>query len=201
MPYAAAPPDLLSPGELFVAVVVVGALAMAVGAVFVRVVRAGEGLVVSRAGRVTRVRTEGWVVVLPGLDRVTRVGTRPRSVDPLVARGRTTDDLDVIVTAGAVVRVSDPKRAAVASYAPFARAAEHLEAALTDAVAMLDVRELSRTSAPELRRRALERAAPALQADGLVAERLAVVSVELLAGPRLLAWADQQTEESHASHR
>ena len=118
-----------------------------------------------------------------------------------MVRGETIDGVDVIVTASAVVRVGDPERATAASSAPFDRAAEHLESALTDTLVSLDLRELSRTSAPELRRRALVASAPDLHADGLVADRLAIISVELLAGPRLLAWAAQQSEEPHASHR
>src|SRR5687767_10226554 len=59
------------------------ATAMATGIAVVRVVPAGHCGVVIRAGRATRLRRSGLVMVAPGIERIEMVALRPPPIDPL----------------------------------------------------------------------------------------------------------------------
>ncbi len=94
----------------------------------IRLVGSEERAVVSRFGRVTRVRGPGVVLRLPAVERVMSVSMHPIEM-PLVVSATTRDGVTVRVIATAVGRPSDPARWATHA-APLDAAALAVEEAL-----------------------------------------------------------------------
>lgn len=192
---------VLSPAEFTLAVLLLVAAVVAVLAVLVRPVPRGEGLVITRAGRGSRTRGQGVALVVPILDRVQRLPIGPVLVQPLVARERTADGLQVVVTASSVVSVVSLSQVTEIAAHLHSFAAEVTETALSEAIGGLDLAALIETDAPALRRATLQRVDAPLAASGLRADALSVESVEVTATADLLTWAEARTRGQHASHR
>ena len=119
-------------------------LALAVGAL-VRVVPRHQRIVISRLGRISRVRGPGLVPVLPGLESATKVSLRTVQL-PLTVSAMTRDGVPVNLLATVAFRITAPDRAA-SSADPVADTMSSIERALasqvgrTDLPALLLVRE------------------------------------------------------------
>jgi regulator of protease activity HflC (stomatin/prohibitin superfamily) len=119
-------------------------LALAVGA-FVRVVPRHQRIVISRWGRISRVRGPGLVPVLPGVESATTVSLRTVQL-PLTVSAMTRDGIPVNLVAAVAFRINAPDRAA-SSADPVADTMASIEQALagqvgrTDLPALLLVRE------------------------------------------------------------
>jgi regulator of protease activity HflC (stomatin/prohibitin superfamily) len=134
--------------ELSVLVVVaVLATVVACGFASVRVVPAGSIGVVLRAGRVTRQRQPGPVVVVPGLERIEMVSLRPSPIDPLGVTALTRDAVEVDLAVSVVWRVADPVRAIGAEPCARAVTAAAVERGVRHLVATVDLADLLRDHA------------------------------------------------------
>jgi regulator of protease activity HflC (stomatin/prohibitin superfamily) len=121
---------------------------LAVGAVVaaaittVRVIPESHRGVVRRWGRTSRVVGPGPVLLLPGVERITRVRVTPVRIDPLVVSATTMDGVEVRLEGSALCRITDPCTAARAVPDAFTAAAERIEHALRRAIAALDLQGL-----------------------------------------------------------
>jgi regulator of protease activity HflC (stomatin/prohibitin superfamily) len=112
---------------------------------FIRVIPKHQRLVISRLGRVVRVRGPGIVPLLPGADRATSVSLRTLQL-PLTVSAMTRDGIPVHLVTTVAFRITAPGRAA-SSADPVADTLLAIERALasqvgrTDLLALLLVRE------------------------------------------------------------
>ncbi|MEH7984639.1 SPFH domain-containing protein, partial [Pseudomonas aeruginosa] len=103
-------PAILTPAELLVWLLAVCVLVGAAVASVLRFVPNGHTGVVMRFGRVIRTRQPGPALVVPIIERVRMVPSSAAPISPLVVRATTADDVPVIVTARAVVRIDDARQ-------------------------------------------------------------------------------------------
>jgi regulator of protease activity HflC (stomatin/prohibitin superfamily) len=97
---------------LFVAVAVLAVIAIAIGA-SVRILREYERAVVFRLGRLIGARGPGLVLLIPGIDRMVRVGMRTVTLDIPPQNLITRDNVPAKVNAVCYFRVIDAARAVV----------------------------------------------------------------------------------------
>lgn len=110
----------------------------------VRIVPAGHVGVVSRAGRVTRWRSSGVVLLVPVVDSCALVRVDRQAMDPLVVLAVTRDGIEVRLVLSVLWRVSDPVLAVDTSRSPRTAAAQAVERALHHRVAHTDLVPLLR---------------------------------------------------------
>ncbi|WP_187271798.1 SPFH domain-containing protein [Aeromicrobium terrae] len=128
-------------------VVVVLAVIVACGYASVRMVPAGSVGVVLRAGRVTRRRRPGPVVVVPGLERIEMVSLRPAPIEPLGVTALTRDAVEVDLAISVLWRVTDPVLAITAEPCARAVTAAAVERGVRHLVATVDLADLLRDRA------------------------------------------------------
>jgi len=95
---------------LLIAVICVGATALVLAGVSVRVLREYERGVVFRLGRVTSQRGPGLILLLPAIDRMVRVSLRTVTLTIPAQEIITRDNVPARVTAVAYYRIIDPTR-------------------------------------------------------------------------------------------
>jgi len=161
------------------------AAATMLGCVAVRIVPAGHCGVVTRAGRVARLRTSGLVTVVPGVERVEMVALHPAPLDPLGVTALTRDGVEVRLTVSVLWRVAHPTLTLQA--APDARVAttEAVERALRHLIAHVDLANLLRNRETVLSRLPVT-ALPLVGPLGVELVDVDLLHAEVRVGPELL---------------
>jgi regulator of protease activity HflC (stomatin/prohibitin superfamily) len=120
------------------------ATALATGIAVVRVVPAGHCGVVIRAGRATRLRRSGLVMVAPGIERIEMVALRPPPIDPLGVTTLTRDGVEVHLIVSVLWSVADPTCAVNSALDVRAATASAVERGLHHLIANVDLAHLLR---------------------------------------------------------
>lgn len=131
--------DTVAGAGVWIAVIALVAVIM-VGA-SVRVVKGHERAVISRFGRVVRVRGPGPQVVVPGIERLATVSLHPHGL-PLVVPAVTYDGIPVHLVGTATIRVVDAALTDDAEPDATSATGEVIDAALAKEVALTDVVDL-----------------------------------------------------------
>lgn len=191
--YVAQPSALSAP---VVAWLVLGVMVvLCVIASVVRSVPDGERLVVHQPGHPAGVRGPGLVLLLPVVERGTRVSVRGDRDEVAVLDATTRDGLAVRVRATVVLSVSDPVRFGSAADEPLSATMAVVESAVRHHVAghgLADLRVLSGEYDGDALVRVNERAA----AWGIRASFLEVTDVDVPLTAGLLAWAREHGSRS-----
>lgn len=169
---------------LVVAAALVATLA-AIGCTVVRIVPARHCGVVTRAGRVVRLRPCGLVVVAPGFERLETVAMQPPPIDPLGVTALTRDGVEVRLVLSVWWCVADPTRAVQAVPDARAATAAALERVLHHLVASLDLANLLRDREAALSRLHVS-ALPYVSPLGVELVDVDLLDVEVRVGPELL---------------
>ncbi|MFE3453648.1 SPFH domain-containing protein [Nonomuraea sp. NPDC059194] len=140
--------DIQAPAVLITA----GLLLAAIAVVVLRVVPAGQRLVVFRFGRVVAVKNAGLVVVIPGVHRVTPVPSGATYIDLLWLEAVTADGVAVTVNCAALASVWDPVAYAMSPDAPKAAMITIAENEIRRYVGEHDLLDLSELAEDEQRR-------------------------------------------------
>lgn len=185
--------DLLTPAELYIGLIVLFFIVGLVLVALVRPVPRGSTAVVVRSNGAARTHGPGLVRTLPGLDHTTIVVTTPIRVEPLIARGETSDGVAVVVSASATVQVADPTTLVAGAEDPLQGSAERLERVVRQGIGDCTLRALSVPGAAGLAERVRSLAEESLRGIGVSLTRLDIDTVELLVTTQLMSWADQQS--------
>jgi regulator of protease activity HflC (stomatin/prohibitin superfamily) len=108
----------------------------------IRILGADERGVLFRLGRFAGCRGPGWLLVVPGIDRLVRVSLRSESRGLAAQPAVTRDGIPVAVDAVAEFEVVDPVLAAVATESYVYRTVQLARDAIRDKVEQIDLGEL-----------------------------------------------------------
>ena len=169
---------------VLLAAAIVAAVAM-IGCAVVRVVPVGYCGMVTRAGRVSRSRSSGLALIVPGVERIEMVALQPAPLDPLAVMALTRDGVEVRLVVSVSWRVSHP--ALVVHAVPDARAATAaaVERALHHLVANVDLPQLLRDREVVLSRLPVI-ALPLVGPFGIELVDVDLLGAEVRVGPELL---------------
>jgi regulator of protease activity HflC (stomatin/prohibitin superfamily) len=177
-----------------------GALVLAaLASALLRVVPEHQRAVVLRFGRVARVAGPGLIALLPAVERPVRISLRESSLENLVTRATTLDDVTVCVAVTAHRRVVDPVRSHVAVSDVDTRTADVIEDIVRAEVESTPLEDLAHVSAQRTER--LVREANAIVADwGIQVSGIEIVAVNLQLTAELVHWAQHLHAERNKVH-
>jgi len=102
--------ELLSDGNIWLPAIIVIFIFIALA---IKIVKEYERLVVFRLGRLIAIKGPGFILIIPGIDRVTRVSLRVVTLDVPSQEVITKDNVTTNVNAVVYYRVVDPNKAIV----------------------------------------------------------------------------------------
>lgn len=181
-------PEAVDAGAMTSAIVLVVTL-LAAGAVLLaastRTIPMHSAGVVTRSGRVVRVVGPGTSLLLPGVDEVHLVSSRPTRTEPVAVEAVTRDGAALRLLLAMVWDVRDPMATVRVEHFPGSATEQAVAAAVRHSVAAVDTEEFLAG------REAMMRQVPAMADEVTGAWGVTVLDVELLdvelrAGPELL---------------
>jgi regulator of protease activity HflC (stomatin/prohibitin superfamily) len=176
---------------------VTGALVLAaLAAAVVRVVPEHQRAVVLRFGRVARVAGPGLIALLPGIERLVRISLRESSLEHLVTRATTLDDVSVWITFTAHHRVVDPVRSHVAVSDVDTRTAEVIEEIVRAEVERTTLEDLAHGS-PGRTERLVREANSLASRWGTRVSDVEIDTINLQLTGELLHWAKRLRSEQN----
>lgn len=172
--------------DLFVGITLASAAALvAIACATVRVVPAGHHAVITRAGAQVRSKAGGVVVVVPGIERLHLVATRPPAIDPLSVVGVTQDGVEVQLVVSLLYRIVDAPLVVASATDSRSATADTVERTLHHLIAETDLLDLL-VHRENVLTRAVAVAPPLLAPLGVELTDIDLIDTEIRVGAQLL---------------